>query len=130
VKKNAMSKSNEIKSYRDLIVWQKAVDLCIEVYRLASKFPKTEQFVLSDQIRRAAISVPSNIAEGHARHSRKDFARFLMIAQGSIAELETQLYLAVRMAVVVESDIVPLMRLSQEVSKMLMSLRSKLSSSP
>ncbi|MGI5869233.1 MAG: four helix bundle protein, partial [Kiritimatiellia bacterium] len=93
-----MSKSNEIKSYRDLIVWQKAVDLCIEVYRLASKFPKTEQFVLSDQIRRAAISVPSNIAEGHARHSRKDFARFLMIAQGSIAELETQLYLAVRMA--------------------------------
>ena len=119
--------SEEIRSYRDLIVWQKAVDLCVEAYRLSKKLPKEELYALSDQIRRAAVSVPSNIAEGHARHSRKDFAHFLMIAQGSIAELETQLYLAVRMAMLAESDVDSLMPLSGEVSKMLMSLRTKLS---
>lgn len=69
--------SEEIRSYRDLIVWQKAVDLCVEAYRLSKKLPKEELYALSDQIRRAAVSVPSNIAEGHARHSRKDFAHFL-----------------------------------------------------
>ena len=119
--------SEEIRSYRDLIVWQKAVDLCVEAYRLSKKLPKEELYALSDQIRRAAVSVPSNIAEGHARHSRKDFAHFLMIAQGSIAELETQLYLAVRMAMLAESDVDSLLQLSGEVSKMLMSLRTKLS---
>ena len=122
--------SEEIRSYRDLIVWQKAVDLCVEAYRLSKKLPKEELYALSDQIRRAAVSVPSNIAEGHARHSRKDFAHFLMIAQGSIAELETQLYLAVRMAMLAESDVDYLMPLSGEVSKMLMSLRTKLSTNP
>jgi four helix bundle protein len=122
--------SEEIRSYRDLIVWQKAVDLCVEAYRLSKKLPKEELYALSDQIRRAAVSVPSNIAEGHARHSRKDFAHFLMIAQGSIAELETQLYLAVRMAMLAESDVDSLMPLSGEVSKMLMSLRTKLSTNP
>ena len=122
--------SEEIRSYRDLIVWQKAVDLCVEAYRLSKKLPKEELYALSDQIRRAAVSVPSNIAEGHARHSRKDFAHFLMIAQGSIAELETQLYLAVRMAMLAESDVDSLMPLSGEVSRMLMSLRTKLSTNP
>ena len=122
--------SEEIRSYRDLIVWQKAVDLCVEAYRLSKKLPKEELYALSDQIRRAAVSVPSNIAEGHARHSRKDFAHFLMIAQGSIAELETQLYLAVRMAMLAESDVDSLMPLSGEVSNMLMSLRTKLSTNP
>ena len=122
--------SEEIRSYRDLIVWQKAVDLCVEAYRLSKKLPKEELYALSDQIRRAAVSVPSNIAEGHARHSRKDFAHFLMIAQGSIAELETQLYLAVRMTMLAESDVDSLMPLSGEVSKMLMSLRTKLSTNP
>ena len=122
--------SEEIRSYRDLIVWQKAVDLCVEAYRLSKKLPKEELYALSDQIRRAAVSVPSNIAEGHARHSRKDFAHFLMIAQGSIAELETQLYLAVRMAMLAESDVDSLLQLSGEVSKMLMSLRTKLSTNP
>ena len=122
--------SEKIRSYRDLVVWQKAVDLCVEAYRLSKKLPKEELYALSDQIRRAAVSVPSNIAEGHARHSRKDFAHFLMIAQGSIAELETQLYLAVRMAMLAESDVDSLMPLSGEVSKMLMSLRTKLSTNP
>ena len=119
--------SELIKSYRDLIVWQKSVDLCVDAYRLAKKLPKEELYALSDQIRRAAVSVPSNIAEGHARHSRKDFAHFLTIAQGSIAELETQLYLAVRMTMLAEEEVDRLMLLSQEVSKMLMALRSKLS---
>lgn len=119
--------SELIKSYRDLIVWQKSVDLCVDAYRLAKKLPKEELYALSDQIRRAAVSVPSNIAEGHARHSRKDFAHFLTIAQGSIAEMETQLHLAVRMAMLAEEEVDRLMLLSQEVSKMLMALRSKLS---
>ena len=122
--------SEEIRSYRDLIVWQKAVDLCVEAYRLSKKLPKEELYALSDQIRRAAVSVPSNIAEGHARHSRKDFAHFLTIAQGSIAEMETQLYLAVRMDMLAESDVDSLLQLSGEVSKMLMSLRTKLSNDP
>ena len=119
--------SELIKSYRDLIVWQKSVDLCVDAYRLAKKLPKEELYALSDQIRRAAVSVPSNIAEGHARHSRKDFAHFLTTAQGSIAEMETQLHLAVRMAMLAEEEVDRLMLLSQEVSKMLMALRSKLS---
>ena len=122
--------SEKIRSYRDLVVWQKAVDLCVEAYRLAKKLPKEELYALSDQIRRAAVSVPSNIAEGHARHSRKDFAHFLTISQGSIAELETQLYLAVRMDMLAESDVDSLLQLSGEVSKMLMSLRTKLSTNP
>ena len=99
----------------------------MDAYRLAKKLPKEELYALSDQIRRAAVSVPSNIAEGHARHSRKDFAHFLTIAQGSIAEMETQLHLAVRMAMLAEEEVDRLMLLSQEVSKMLMALRSKLS---
>jgi len=72
-----------IKDYKDLIVWQKAMDLAEEVYRLVKKLPKEELFALSDQIRRAVISIPSNIAEGHERNSIKEYYQFLSIAKGS-----------------------------------------------
>ena len=122
--------SDPIKSYRDLIVWQKSMDLCEAVYRLAVKLPKDERFALSDQLRRAVVSIPSNIAEGHARQSKKEYAHFLSISQGSIAEVETQLLLSSRLDMIVPTDIDPVLSLSQEISKMLTSLRIKLAATP
>lgn len=80
--------------YQSLIVWQKAMDLAREIYTLTEKLPAKEQFSLSDQMRRAAISVPSNIAEGFRRSSKKDYAHFVSMAHGSLSELETQILLA------------------------------------
>ena len=77
--------------YKDLIVWQKSMDLVDEIYRLVKFLPKEETYALSDQMRRAAVSVPSNIAEGYERKSPKEFANFLSIARASRAELETQI---------------------------------------
>ncbi|MFA6533566.1 MAG: four helix bundle protein [Patescibacteria group bacterium] len=82
------------KSYQDLIVWQKAIDLVKTVYELTASFPQAELFGLTTQIRRAAVSVPSNIAEGYGRRSDGDFARFILISRGSLMELETQLLIA------------------------------------
>lgn len=80
-----------ITSYKNLLVWQKSVDLAIMIYDLTKDFPKTENFGLIGQMQRSAISIPSNIAEGKMRLGRKEFRRFLLIAYGSGAELETQL---------------------------------------
>jgi len=82
------------KSYRDLIVWQEAIKIAKRVYELTGKFPQKEVYALADQLRRAAVSVPSNIAEGQARKSPGDFKRFLHISLGSLAEVDTQLILA------------------------------------
>ncbi|HEY9151238.1 MAG TPA: four helix bundle protein, partial [Anaerolineales bacterium] len=82
------------RNYRDLIVWQNAIKLAKEIYKLTEKFPKHETYALADQIRRAVVSVPSNIAEGQARKAPADFRRFLHIALGSLAEVDTQLVLA------------------------------------
>jgi len=76
--------------YRNLRVWEKSMSLCREVYRLTSCFPESERFGLTSQMRRAAVSIPSNIAEGQGRLARREFARFLAIARGSLKELETQ----------------------------------------
>lgn len=86
-----------INSYKDLIVWQKSVELVVEIYKLTEKFPKTEVYGLTSQMKRSAISIPSNIAEGRRRGSRKDFNHFIVIAYGSGAELETQLEIAKRL---------------------------------
>ncbi|HUN24482.1 MAG TPA: four helix bundle protein [Anaerolineales bacterium] len=80
---------NEVKSFRDLLVWQRSVALATEIYRVTNNFPKSESFALTSQIRRSAVSVPSNIAEGNMRGS-KEYRYFLSIALGSLAELETQ----------------------------------------
>jgi four helix bundle protein len=81
-------------SYRDLIAWQKAMDLVTAIYRVTGSFPREELYGLTSQLRRAAVSVPSNIAEGQARFSRKEFHHFLSQARGSLVEIETQLMIA------------------------------------
>jgi four helix bundle protein len=84
-------------TYRDLLVWQKAKALAVETYRATETFPKSEVFGLTNQMRRAAVSVASNIAEGQGRGSKPDFAKFLCISRGSLLELETQLEIAVEL---------------------------------
>jgi four helix bundle protein len=86
-----------VKSFRDLEVWRLGVELAETVYRLTARFPKAELFCLTSQMRRAAVSIPSNIAEGRARTSSREFLHFLSISRGSLAELETQLELANRL---------------------------------
>ncbi len=81
-------------SYRELIAWQKAMELVFAIYEITKAFPREETYGLKSQIERAAVSIPSNIAEGQARYSQKDFANFLGHARGSLAELETQLMIA------------------------------------
>ena len=113
------------KTFKELIVWQKAMDLATSVYSLVKVLPKEETYVLSDQIRRAAVSIPSNIAEGHARQTSKEFIQFLCIDRGSRAELETQLLLAKSLGyfdTVPEQQLEQVFQLSDEVSKMLYTL--------
>jgi four helix bundle protein len=86
-----------VKSHKDLKVWQESMDLVIQIYKLAENFPKHEIYGLSSQIRRAAVSIPSNIAEGAGRSGEKEFIRFLYIALGSLSEIETQLEIAFRL---------------------------------
>src|SRR5712692_1418836 len=86
--------STTFKSYRDLEVWQKAMDLANKIYRITEKFPTAERFGLTNQLRRASVSLPSNLAEGHARSGAGEFSRFISISMGSLAELETQVILS------------------------------------
>ena len=116
-----------VKNYRELIVWQRAMDLVVEVYRVVKLLPKEETYALSDQLRRAVVSIPSNIAEGQARSSTQEFLRFISIAQGSLAEVETQLELAVRVNYISNEAISAAEGLASEIRRMTASLRSKLS---
>ena len=92
-------------NYKDLVVWQKSIVFVSEVYVLTSNFPQDERFSLVDQMRRAAVSIPSNIAEGHARKSNADFARFLRISYGSAAEIETQHIIAHNLHYLTDSEL-------------------------
>ena len=92
-----------MKDYRELIVWQKAMDLVEAIYRTTARFPKEELYGLTSQIRRAAVSIPSNIAEGQARNTTRDFLHFLAIAYGSLKEVETQVLIAERLGYIDES---------------------------
>ena len=89
--------AQKIRTYRDLIAWQKAMDLAKQVYQATNRMPESERFGLTNQMRRAAVSVPSNITEGYARQSRLDYVRFLKTARGSLAELQTQATLVERL---------------------------------
>lgn len=91
--------------FKDLSVWQKAMDLTVTVYKIIRKLPNEERFALSDQLRRAAVSIPSNIAEGQSKDSTREFIRFLRIARGSAAEVETQLLLCNRLGYVEAEEI-------------------------
>jgi len=105
-------------NYRDLIVWQKAMSLAKQIYALCGTLPPHQRFGLTQQLQRAAVSVPSNIAEGHARHSSKDFMRFLSMARGSLAEAQTQLLLAHELGFVSKQALEPIMEDSTEVYKL------------
>ena len=115
-------------SYEELIVWQKAMDLVAEVYRIVKLLPKEEIYALSDQMRRAAVSIPSNIAEGQVRKSSKEFANFLSVARGSNAELHTQLLICQRLQYITQENILKALTLSEEVAKMIVSMLQKLTS--
>jgi|SRR5580700_8974372 four helix bundle protein len=108
--------------YRELVAWRKAMDLVTEVYRLTREFPERERFGLTNQIRRAAVSVPSNIAEGQGRRLQKAFSQHLRIARGSIQELETQLIIASRLGFVAIERIRPVLSLTDEVSRLISGL--------
>lgn len=115
-----------IESHRDLIVWQKAMTLAAETYRLAKRLPKVEEYRLTSQLLRAAASVPANIAEGHARGTRKDYANFISIARGSLAETETFLLLATSVELLTKEDTDPVIALCHEISRMLTALLTRL----
>src|SRR5215213_2402052 len=116
----------KIQSHRDLIVWQKAMDMTVEIYRLTGRFPATETYRLTSQITRSAASVPANIAEGYSRGTTRDYAHFLAIAKGSLMETETFLMLSVRLSYLTEIEASATLSLITEISKMLTVLRSKL----
>jgi four helix bundle protein len=112
-------------SYTELVVWQKSIDMVAEVYRLTKQLPRDELYVLVVQMRRAAVSVPSNIAEGQSRVSAKEFGRFLAIARGSKAELETQLRICVKIGYFSTETIEPLLGQLEEIGRMLAALGKK-----
>ena len=94
----------KLRTYKDLIAWKKSYELCFKIHKISRCFPRSEQFGLTSQLKRSALSIPSNIAEGYTRHSTQDYIRFLYIAYSSLAELETQLLLAKDLGYI-ESDI-------------------------
>lgn len=112
--------------YTELKVWQKSMDMVEEVYRVTLKIPDGEKFGLISQIRRAAVSVPSNIAEGYARISTKEYINFLAIARGSNAEITTQLLICKRLGYLSDLDILTAMSLLDEIGKMISAIISKL----
>ncbi len=118
-----------LNSYKDLIVWPKAMDLAEEVYLLSKRFPKEEQFAFTNQIRRAVVSIPSNIAEGKGRNSKAEYLHFLSVANGSLSEVDTQLLLAVRIGYLDQHQVTKALNLREEVSRMLAALRTKLQDS-
>lgn len=114
--------------YKDLIVWKKSMELVKEIYMLTKKLPKEETYSLSDQMRRAAVSIPSNIAEGNGRKTDSEYAHFLNISRGSECELETQLHICIMLNYLTEEETKNAFLLLSEIGKMLNTLINKLSS--
>ena len=112
--------------YRDLVVWQKGIALAREIYILTKKLPSDEKFGLVSQMRRAAVSVPSNVAEGQARHTTGEFVQFISHAEGSVAELDTQLTLCEQLKLLSPTECQSAASLLDELRRMLNSLRRKL----
>ena len=116
----------KVKNYRELITWQKAMDLVEEVYKESRHFPREEMYALTSQIRRAAVSIPSNIAEGQGRRTTLDFIRHLSIAYGSLREVETQVVIAFRLKHLGEKGVDNIMSLAGEVGRLLNGLMTSL----
>jgi len=116
----------KLKQYQELIVWQKAMNLVEEVYKVTNSFPREEIYGLTSQLRRAAVSIPSNVAEGQGRRTTPDFLRHLSIAYGSLLELETQLLIAARLRYLTEGKCREVMNIAAEVGRLLNGLMSSL----
>ncbi len=115
-----------VRTYRDLVVWQKAMVLVTSVYRATQAFPREEMYGLVSQLRRYAVSVPSNIAEGYGRQSTGDYVRFLQVAMGSIFEMQTQLEISKNLGLLSTTAFTTLYESSREIERMLSSLIAKI----
>ena len=127
---NESSSQQPIRDYKDLHVWQKAMQLAKEIYLLTGKFPSEEKFGLVSQMRRAAVSIPSNIAEGQARNTTGEFVQFISHGEGSAAEVDTQLRLSIELGYCAANDPEAIFRLLTDVQKMLKRLRHSLTTNP
>jgi len=112
-----------IKSYKDLKVWQVAIDMVVDIYKLTGKFPRNESFGLASQIQRATVSIPSNIAEGHARGTSREFHHYLSITLGSTAELETQLIIASKLGYLEQTTANEMLERIDKLGKMIRALQ-------
>ena len=117
-----MGDEKVLKSFRELKVWKKAYDLCLEIFRITKKFPREERYVLSYQMRKSALSIPSNIAEGYGRKTRADYIRILYIAYGSACELDTQISLSGDLNYIQETELENIKKEISEVGIMLRAL--------
>ena len=111
-----------MRPHEKLVVWKKAVDFVVEVYKYSEQFPKDERFGLTSQVRRAAVSIPANIAEGAGRYSSKEFAYFLSNAQGSASELETEVLIAYKLGYLNNESYVELRKSLEDVGRMIVGL--------
>jgi len=116
----------DLKSYRDLEVWNKAIDLVVECYQITKEFPRSEVYGLTSQLRRAAVSIPANIAEGRERQHTKEFLQHLSIAYGSLAELETHLQIAQRLNYLDIAHVDQVLEKTAEIGRMINGLRRSL----
>jgi four helix bundle protein len=116
----------KIESYRDLIVWKKSIVLIKQIYFITQTFPANEKFGLVSQMRRACVSIPSNIAEGHARRTTADYVRFISMSEGSLAELDTQLIVSIELSFCTKDETKEIFLLMSEIRKMLNALRRTL----
>lgn len=116
----------QIKTHKDLIVWQKSMLLVTEIYKISKYFPKDETYGLVSQMRRCAISIPSNIAEGYGRKSTSDYVRFLRVAAGSLYELQTQMEISLNLGYLKSNKFDKLNESGREIERMLSSLTKKL----
>jgi len=116
----------EIKSYRDLEVWQKAMDLVVKCYQITKGFPKNEVYGLTSQLQRAAVSIPANIAEGRERQHSKEFIQHLSIAYSSLAELETHIQIAQRLNYISSANTKQLLEQTAEIGRMINGLRKSI----
>ena len=121
------NKNKKVKSFKDLEIWQKGIELVVDIYKITKNFPKDELYGLTSQLKRAAVSIPSNIAEGCGRHYTAEYKQFLYVTIGSCAEVQTQLIIASKLGYLKDCNAKNLLDRTEEISKMTMGLIKKLS---
>ena len=119
-----------LKKYKELKVWKKSYELCLEIYRITAKFPKEEKYGLTSQLRRSVVSIPSNIAEGYGRKTTSDYVRLLYISYGSVCELETQILLAGDLNLIENDELGTIKENIAEIERMLKALIKSLENKP